>query len=78
MQNEVTPTWRLLAVARCVPDDGVQPRPHWWDSGEPACVDNCPLHDGKRCKLTGHRPRGLCEPVVEQMAMMLDELTKEE
>jgi len=33
--------------------------------------DDCNNYDGKRCKLTGFRPHGICEPVVVEMAEML-------
>ena len=39
----------------------------------PLCSDQCDDHDGKRCRLTGFRPDGICEPAVEAMA---DELQK--
>ena len=32
------------------------------------CDDACPEHDGKRCRLTGFRPRGICEPWAVRLA----------
>jgi len=37
------------------------------DRGVPYCTESCPEHDGKRCKLLGHRPGNLCEPMVIEM-----------
>ena len=35
-----------------------------WDENVPYCTDRCPEHDGKRCRILGHRPDGICEPAV--------------
>lgn len=34
------------------------------------CADDCPQHDGKRCRLLGHRPDGICEPWVSQLVTL--------
>lgn len=34
------------------------------DSGVPRCDEDCPQHDGKRCRELGFRPEGICEPEV--------------
>jgi hypothetical protein len=61
-----------LILARCNPD--VRPR---WDDIIPRCTDDdlprCPLWDGKRCAATGSRPESICEPMVEEVTMLLDQ-----
>jgi hypothetical protein len=49
--------------------------PDWSDDGAPRCSEECRFHDGKRCQLLGARPGWLCEPVVVEMARLLDKLT---
>jgi len=45
-----------------------------WGRNVPSCsTDECPEYDGKRCKLMGFRPDGICEPTVEAMGKLLDE-----
>ncbi len=36
-------------------------------SGVPFCSDNCPQHDGKRCRLLGAGPGNICEPGVDRI-----------
>jgi hypothetical protein len=36
--------------------------------------DNCPQYDGKRCRLTGCRPSGICEPWAIAAAKRVAEL----
>lgn len=36
-------------------------------SGVPFCSDNCPQHDGKRCRLLGLKPGNICEPGVDRI-----------
>lgn len=43
-------------------------RPDTDDSGVPYCSEQCPQHDGKRCRLMGVRPSSICEPRVVEMA----------
>ena len=40
-----------------------------WDACDtPTCsLEGCPAYDGKRCRLTGFRPRVLCNPTVDTM-----------
>jgi hypothetical protein len=35
--------------------------------------DDCPSWDGKRCRLTGNRPRGGCEPAFEALLAKADD-----
>jgi hypothetical protein len=47
-------------------------RPDWGTSdGVPRCTDECPMHDGKRCRALGMRPSAICEPAVMWMAKVL-------
>ena len=63
--------WRaVVAVDAGGPDGWAEP--HWSKDGVPWCDDGCRYHDGKRCELLGHRPHYLCEPVVLEMAKLLD------
>ena len=39
-----------------------------WDNGCPFCSEDCPEHDGKRCRMMGMRPSAICEPAVREMA----------
>ena len=41
------------------------------ESGVPFCNENCPQHDGKRCRVLGMRPDNICEPTVVEMARLL-------
>jgi hypothetical protein len=36
-------------------------------SGVPFCSEQCPQHDGKRCRLLGARPGTICEPGVDRI-----------
>lgn len=49
-------------------------RPHVDNTGVPNCSEECPSHDGKRCRLTGFRPDRICEPAVIAMARRCREL----
>lgn len=41
----------------------------------PLCsFDACPSFDGKRCKITGYRPKELCEPAVREMSATIADL----
>lgn len=63
-------TWRLdVQNAAGNEDDAAKPV---WADNIPLCDGSCPLYDGKRCTVTGFRPRGICEPVVAAMHRMLD------
>lgn len=42
--------------------------------GVPWCNERCRAHDGKRCDLTGFKPRGVCEPEVAEMAALISRL----
>lgn len=42
-----------------------------WRSGVPFCSESCARHDGKRCRILGFRPDGICEPAVSEMGRML-------
>lgn len=46
-------------------------RPVWFEE-VPHCSEACPHFDGKRCALLGLRAPLICEPVVREMAQMLD------
>ena len=48
--------------------------PNWSDSKVPNCSDECPSHDGKRCRVMGFRPDTICEPAVELAMQRLDDL----
>lgn len=37
----------------------------------PRCSESCEQHDGKRCRLLGQRPATICEPAVEEMALVI-------
>jgi hypothetical protein len=43
-------------------------------SGEyPTCAtDACKSYDGKRCRLTGFRPGGTCEPAIEAFGAIIE------
>ena len=43
-----------------------RPEPAMDLDGLPRCTENCPQHDGKRCRLLGLRPSEFCEPALEQ------------
>ncbi len=46
--------------------------------GIPHCSqDECPLFDGKRCRATGFRAAGVCEPAVEQAFEDLEQARRE-
>ena len=34
------------------------------DNRVPYCSEQCPQHDGKRCRIMGVRPSSICEPEV--------------
>ena len=44
----------------------------WSGFDVPFHLDDCPHYDGKRCRLTGFKPEGLCEPAVQAMAVVMD------
>lgn len=46
-------------------------RPDVDEDGVPVCTEECPQHDGKRCRALGHRPSYVCEPRVVEMAAVL-------
>jgi hypothetical protein len=46
-------------------------RPNWTGT-VPAHSDECPSYDGKRCRLLGLRPAGICEPAVEDVCAALE------
>ena len=57
----------------------MRPEPHVDEHGIPRCHDDCSQHDGKRCRILGFRPDGLCEPAVFEMAQQIkaaDELVR--
>jgi len=40
-------------------------------SGVPFCSDkDCPSYDGKRCRITGFVPAGICEPAVVELVRL--------
>ncbi len=47
--------------------------PVWGEDRVPRCTEDCPSHDGKRCKLIGLRAPTICEPTVAEMARALYE-----
>lgn len=63
--------WKKLVV--CISDDGLGAAPEW-DGNVPQCSEDCRHHDGKRCRATGFRAGGICEPIVREMGRMLDEI----
>lgn len=52
----------------------LKPMPARDEDGLPRCTEKCAHHDGKRCVILGHRPDGLCEPEVREMAAKLTAL----
>lgn len=47
-------------------------RPRVLKDGVPSCsLEDCPSYDGKRCRILGHRPDGICEPAVVKLAASL-------
>lgn len=58
--------WKLRVCSSVMLDDATPPAPRW-NGNVPLCRDACPHHDGKRCRILGHRPNIMCEPVVEAM-----------
>ena len=52
----------MKAARYAHPDAQVIPA---WVEGVPRCDEDCPLHDGKRCELLGHRAPSVCEPMVK-------------
>lgn len=61
-------SWREKAAAQCDP-----PAVAEWIAEVPFCgEEKCPQYDGKRCRVLGSRPSALCEPIVTEMARMLD------
>lgn len=64
-------TWKTRAAVAASGDER-RPALPVWEDGAPWCDDRCSHHDGKRCALIGVRPGRICEPVVVEMARMLD------
>ena len=62
---------RKALAGEAVCEGESSPAPQWDGSGVPFCSEECPHHDGKRCRLLGSRPDSICEPVVTQMAKAL-------
>ena len=62
-------TWRTH-LETLAGDDDFLAKPNWGSHGDvvPFCSEECPHHDGKRCRLIGFRPSGICEPVVAVLA----------
>ena len=51
---------------------GAAYQPNVDELGVPRCAtDECCQYDGKRCRLLGARPGGICEPAVVAMAERL-------
>lgn len=48
-----------------------------WDDNLPYCSDNCPMYDGKRCKVLGEHPGLLCEPIVKTLVTNLHQMFEE-
>ncbi len=43
----------------------------------PQCAeDDCKSYDGKRCRLTGNRPRGVCDPAMDALGEVIDAAAK--
>lgn len=61
-------TWKEKATA--VSDAPAAPT---WEGDVPMCSEDCPHHDGKRCRLLGLAPGSICEPVVAEMGRALTE-----
>ena len=41
----------------------------------PTCAyEKCKSYDGKRCRLTGFRPGGTCEPTMAAMGDLIEDL----
>jgi hypothetical protein len=66
----VSAAWQARVCGAVVEDGIIPPRP-LWDNAVPCCVERCPHHDGKRCRLTGFQPGAICEPVVRAMGLEL-------
>ncbi len=47
-------------------------RPSRGDNRVPYCDEQCPQHDGKRCRIMGCRPSSICEPEVLNLLADLD------
>lgn len=61
------------AIVRASPD---AIDPDWLSSGGsvlPYCSGECRSHDGKRCRLLGHRPGDVCEPAVSALIRHIEE-----
>lgn len=54
---------RVVQDLRC---DKLQPIIR--DDGLPMCDEDCPSHDGKRCRVLGYKAPQLCEPMVIRLA----------
>lgn len=63
--------WRERVEAEAGGPDGPAD-PMWWEH-LPRCSESCRYHDGKRCELLGVRAPHMCEPVVTEMARVLDQ-----
>lgn len=69
--------WRRTA------EKAVGVRPDWMHGkypqpGIPFCSEErCPRYDGKRCEALGHQPGRVCEPVVAEMAQLLNKVKEE-
>lgn len=72
------PEWALALEQDCF-DHPPFPTPGW-DHGVPACSEECPLHDGKRCAAIGFRKSSgdICEPVAAEMGARMDELERQQ
>ena len=44
-------------------------RPRCDENGVPFCSDDCQQFDGKRCRLIGFRPSGICEPWAQDIVV---------
>lgn len=68
--------WQRGCAARVDPTLRAPATPEW-HKDVPRCTERCSYHDGKRCELLGHRPDGICEPVVRQMGRLLSAQSRE-
>lgn len=66
--------WKIKVCRSVMMDDATPPSPDW-SGNTPFCDDKCPHHDGKRCRLLGHQPGTICEPVVEAMGSEIRRLS---
>ncbi len=56
------------------PMDEKDVRPFIDEHGVGCCDEDCPSHDGKRCRILGRRPEHVCEPWARLMVLEVRQL----